>query len=90
MSLTVYTPQQLAEILDVDPTWVARRAKDHPHHRFGRDIRFTEADALAFIEAHAVQPAGFTPAEVPAALLELKPGRASRSRKSTASTAATA
>ena len=84
MSLTMYTPAEVAEILRIDPTWVERRAKDHPHHRFGRDIRFTEADAVAFIEAHAVRPSGSTPVdaptEVPAALLELKPGRAPRRR----------
>ncbi|MFB7672888.1 helix-turn-helix domain-containing protein [Kitasatospora purpeofusca] len=90
MSLTVYTPRALAEILGLDPTWVERRVTQHPHHRFGRKIRLTEADAMAFIEAHAVLAGTDAPAEVPAALLELRPGRAPRGRRAKPADAATA
>jgi excisionase family DNA binding protein len=47
-----YTVEDLAAILKVPVTWIYERTRKNviPHHRFGKYIRFTEADLYA-IEA---------------------------------------
>ena len=50
----LYTPEELAEALDVDVTWVWRKCRgDKPeltHLRLGKKIRFREADIAHLIQ----------------------------------------
>lgn len=78
-----YEPSEVAELLGLEPAWVERNARNFPHRRFGRFIRFSESDVAEISEMHAVRPADepATAPEAPLALVDLKPGRAPRGRR---------
>ncbi len=71
-----------AEQLGLDSTnWLEEHKHELPHRRFGKFVRFSEADIAEISEMCAVRPAATAaPAAVPLALLDLKPGRALRRR----------
>lgn len=48
------TPQEVAQLLHVSPSWVAERARRGlvPHCRLGRYVRFTAEDVERIIAAH--------------------------------------
>jgi len=77
-----------AELLGLDsPTWLQKHIRELPHRRFGRYVRFTEADLAEISAMHAVRPFGeacpSTAQQIPQALLDLKPGRAPGARRRT-------
>jgi excisionase family DNA binding protein len=57
----LYTIEEAAGMLHLKPTWLYERTRKNaiPHHRFGKYIRFTEAD-LDGIIAMASQPESHT------------------------------
>ncbi|OKI14177.1 hypothetical protein [Streptomyces sp. CB03911] len=70
--------------LGIEENWLQKNYRElgYPHRRFGRAVRFSDADIAEINEMSAVRPNVSAPTHwVPAALLELKPGRAPRGRR---------
>jgi excisionase family DNA binding protein len=51
VGLSLYTIHDAAKILRLKPTWLYERTRKNtiPYHRFGKYIRFTEADLEAIV-----------------------------------------
>jgi excisionase family DNA binding protein len=56
--VTLYSPQQLAELLGVGLDWVRRRTQNRtlPHVRVGRKVWFTEAHVCSIVRLLTVEP----------------------------------
>lgn len=74
-----------AALLGIEENWLRENYRElaYPHRRFGRAVRFSDADIAEINEMSAVRPDASAPAakQVPVALLELRPGRAPRSQR---------
>ena len=56
--VTLYSPQQLADMLGVGLDWVRRRTQNRslPHVRVGRKVWFTEAHVWTIVRQLTVEP----------------------------------
>lgn len=73
-----------ATILGLDSAnWLEENIRVLPHTRLGRYVRFSEDNMREIVTLHLVRPAQSAPTtqQVPAALLDLTPGRAPRPRR---------
>jgi DNA-binding Lrp family transcriptional regulator len=80
------TYAEAAEELGVPETWLKRRIKELPHRKFGEHVRFADEDMAEISAMYAVRPAAEAPQDrqesAMAALADLRPERARRSRAS--------
>jgi hypothetical protein len=76
-----YNYAEAADIIGiVSPEWLQAHKTQLPHIEMGRKIGFSMEHLIAIRDMHEVLPsAGQPAAEVPQALLELKPRKAKRS-----------
>jgi hypothetical protein len=73
-----------AKFLGLDsPNWLQEHIAELPCVRLGKFVRFSLANLLEILEIRQCRPSA-APASVPAALVELKPGRAPRARRKSA------
>jgi hypothetical protein len=82
MSAQLYGYEAAAVITDLPETWLRRHINELPHCKFGQHVKFRENHLVEIAEMHEVRPT--SPAKtpnVPPALLELRPGRAPRKRR---------
>jgi excisionase family DNA binding protein len=58
--VTLYSPQQLADMLGVGLDWVRRRTQNRtlPHVKVGRKVWFTEAHIGTIVRQLTVEPVG--------------------------------
>lgn len=83
MSLQLIGYKAAAEVLDLPESWLRRNIKRLPHQKFGQHVKFGEEELAEIQAKHKVRPVD--PAALPhiaPALLELRPGRAPRGRRS--------
>jgi hypothetical protein len=74
-----------AKKLKLPQSWLRRNIKRLPHQKYGQHVRFGPEEIAEIQAIHRVRPAD--PAALPhvaPALLELRPGRAPRGRRTSA------
>lgn len=70
----LYGYAEAATALDLPETWLRRHINELPHCKVGQHVKFTEAHLREIAEMFEVRPdQPAAPANVPAALLELRP-----------------
>lgn len=54
--MSIYTPDEVAEMFKVHRSWLMRRLPELPHMRAGNQVRFSEDDVAAIREQFHRQP----------------------------------
>lgn len=82
MSLQLLDYKGAAKVLDLPESWLRRNIKRLPHQKYGQHVKFGEAEIAEIQEKHRVRPADpASVSHIAPALLELRPGRAPRGRR---------
>jgi hypothetical protein len=82
--MTVYNYEEAAIALNIPQSWIEKNHHRFPRLQFGKYVRFEDQDLTVIKAMHRVDPTAERAEQAPApvSLLDLKPGRAPRARKS--------